>query len=76
MIKNNNNNNNALLSKLDALIEQVKLTNVLLGAQSLGDEIQRDLMLNIKWQRDTKDPERKEYLTLLGVFRKADDNAH
>ena len=70
------NNNNALLSKLDALIEQVKLTNALLGAQVMGYEVQKNLMLDLAWQQGKKSLKDREYLTLCGVFREVDDEAH
>ena len=72
----NKNNNNALLSKLDALIEQVKLTNALIGAQVMGYEVQRNLMLDLAWQQGKKGSKGREYLALYGVFREINDEAH
>ena len=72
----NKNNNNALLAKLDALIEQVKLTNALIGAQVMGYEVQKNLMLDLAWQQGKKGSKGREYLTLCGLFREVDDKTH
>ena len=81
MSKNNKTNNNALLSKLDTLIEQVKLTNALLGAQVLSNEIQKRLNIDLHWEapehgEDAPELPKKEYLTLQGLYRIVDDEAH
>lgn len=57
----------ALLSKFDALIEQLKLRNTLLGARVLNHDFQKSLEIDLDW----KAPElsKKEYLTILGLYR-------
>ncbi|MBR1603204.1 MAG: hypothetical protein IJ667_07180 [Synergistaceae bacterium] len=77
----NKNNNNALLAKLDALIEQVKLTNALLGAQVMSYEVQKRLNIELHWEapehgEDAPELPKKEYLTLQGLYRIVDDEAH